>query len=336
MKRLAPRHALLVAAALSVSTASLAQPAPPSVQPAPPSAQPTPGASAGEAQPAPPDAGAAPSPPVDDSLEGYAPPGPAQGEAEADPDAAGSKNTVVDPVEASDEPAPAEPLGPPVASEQDPKPVPAPETRAPSRRVHLGFYAGVSHRSSDSDRMSYDSAFAFGPSAGIELLRWLRAEAYARFESFPVQVRKGGFDTGDYTYPDTTFEQPNLDATGLGFRLLPTWMVLDQLGIQASLDVLWTRFTATAPSSSGATEVRSAERAGVGLNFKLGLGVVAEPIPNWLEVMATGSYGIFTSQTGSAFEELQGFDQNGYIVHLAPLPRFEDSLELLFTVALIL
>ena len=184
--------------------------------------------------------------------------------------------------------------------------------------------------------MSYGTAFAFGPSAGVELWRWLRAEAYARFESFPVQVRKGAFDTGDYTYPDTTFEQPNLDATGLGFRLLPTWMVLDQLGIQASLDVLWTRFTATAPSSSGATEVRSAERAGVGLNYKLGLGIVAEPIPNWLEIAATGAYGIFKGQTGSAFEELQGIDQNGYIVHLAPLPRFDDSLELLFTVALIL
>lgn len=328
MKRLAPRHALLVAAALSVSTASLAQPAPPSAQPAP--------AAGSETKPAPADAGAAPSPPVDDSLEGYAPPGPAEGDAEADAEAPGSKETVVDPVEATDEPPPAEPLGPPVASEQDPKPVAASEPRAPSRRVHLGFYAGVSHRSSESDRMSYGTAFAFGPSAGIELWRFLRAEAYARFESFPVDVRKGAFDTGDYAYPDTTFEQPNLDATGLGFRLIPTWMVLDQLGIQASIDVLWTRFTATAPSSSGATEVRSAERAGVGLNYKLGLGVVAEPIPNWLEVMATGSYGIFRSQTGSAFEELQGFDQNGYIVHLAPLPRFQDSLELLFTVALIL
>lgn len=184
--------------------------------------------------------------------------------------------------------------------------------------------------------MTYDPAFAFGPSAGVELWRWLRAEAYARFETFPVKVRPGGFDTGDYTYPDTTFEQPALDATGLGFRLLPTWMLLEYLGLQASFDILWTRFTATAPSSSGATEVRSAERAGVGLNYKLGLGVVAEPIPNWLELAATGSYGIFTSQTGSAFELLQGFDQNGYIIHLAPLPRFENSVELLFTAAIIL
>jgi len=328
MKRLPSPHALL-AAALSVSTASLAQTAPPSAEPAP-------GATEGASKPA--DGGDTPKPPVDDSLEGYAPPGPAEGEDEAAPEAAAPKDAAIDPVEAADEPPPAAPLGPPVASEQDPKPVPepGPEAGDPSRRVHLGFYAGVSHRSSESDRMNYGTAFAFGPSAGIELWRFLRAEAYARFESFPVEVQKGAFDTGDYTYPDTTFEQPNLDATGLGFRLMPTWMVLDQLGIQASFDVLWTRFTATAPSSSGATEVRSAERAGVGLNYKLGLGVVAEPIPNWLEVMATGSYGIFTSQTGSAFEELQGFDQNGNIVHLAPLPRFQNSLELLFTVALIL
>ena len=328
MKRLAPPQALLIAAALSVSTASLAQPAPPSAEPAP-------GAAGGESKPAPPAADAPADPPVDNSLEGYAPPGPAEGEAEAATEAE-PKDAGGEAVEATDEPPPAAPPGPPVASEQDPKPVPAPEAPAPSRRVHLGFYAGVSHRSSESERMSYGTAFAFGPSAGIELWRFLRAEAYARFESFPVEVQKGAFDTGDYTYPDTTFKQPNLDATGLGFRLIPTWMVLDQLGIQASLDVLWTRFTATAPSSSGATEVRSAERAGVGLNYKLGLGVVAEPIPNWLELAACGSYGIFKGQTGSAFEELQGFDQDGYIVHLAPLPRFDDSLELLFTVALIL
>lgn len=184
--------------------------------------------------------------------------------------------------------------------------------------------------------MTYHPAFAFGPSAGVELWRWLRAEAYARFETFPVDVRPGGFDTGDYTYPDTTFEQPALDAIGLGFRVLPTWMVLEYVGLQASFDLAWTRFTAAAPSTSGATEIRSAERAGVGLNYKLGLGVVAEPIPNWLELIVRGSYGIFTSQNGSAFEILQGFDQTGNIVHLAPLPRFQNSLDLLFTAAIIL
>jgi hypothetical protein len=39
--------------------------------------------------------------------------------------------------------------------------------------------------------------------------------------------------------------------------------------------------------------------------------------------VAKGAYGSFTSQTGSAFEVLQGFDQTGNIVHLAPLPRFQ-------------
>jgi len=317
MKRLSLPNARLLLATLVVSGAAWGQPAPTSPEPAP----------------AVPDA-ATPPAPADDSLDGYAPPAPPPAD---EVDAPESRDTVAEPAGAgADDPPPAPLLGPPAASEQGPEPVSPAEPRQPSRRVHLGFYAGVSHRSSESDRMTYDSAFAFGPSAGVELWHWLRAEAYARFEKFPVEVRPGGFDTGDYTYPDTTFEQPALDATGLGFRLLPTWMVLDHFGVQASFDILWTRFTATAPSSSGATEVRSAERAGVGLNYKLGLGVVAEPIPNWLELAATGAYGIFTSQTGSAFEVLQAFDQTGNIVHLAPLPRFQNSLELLFTVALIL
>ena len=113
-------------------------------------------------------------------------------------------------------------------------------------------------------------------------------------------------------------------------------MVLDRLGLQAHFDLAWNRFRAAAPDTSGATEIRSAERAGVGLNYKFGLGVVAEPILNWLELSAAGSIGTYTGQTGSAYEVLQGFDQNGYIVHLAPLPRFDHSLELVFTVALIL
>ena len=331
MKRFSPRRLPPLASALF----ALGTPLLPSVawgQPVAPSAEPAPPATPGETGATKPEA--PPSNPAPDAATPAPSSATGEGEGEA-PQAPAGKDTVVDPVDAEDEP-PAAPLGPPVASAQDPEPVRASEATPPSRRVHLGFYAGVSHRSSESDRMSYDTAFAFGPSAGIEIMRWLRAEAYARFENIPVRVRPGAFDTGDFTYPDTTFEQPDLDANGLGFRLIPTWMILDQLGVQASFDILWTRFTAAAPSTSGATEVRSAERAGVGLNYKLGLGIVAEPILNWLEVAATGSYGIFTGQTGSAFEVLQGFDQTGNIVHLAPLPRFQNSLELLLTVAIIL
>jgi hypothetical protein len=202
--------------------------------------------------------------------------------------------------------------------------------------VHLGFYSGVTHRSSASDSITFGPAFAYGPSAGIELIRWLRFEIYARFENIPVEIRQGAFDAAAEEYPDTTFEQSDLDSIGLGFRLAPTWMVLEQLGLQAFFDLAWNRFTAAAPSTSGQSEIRSAERAGVGLNYKFGLGMVAEPIPNWLELSAAGSLGTFSGQTGSAYEVLQGFDQNGYIVHLGPLPKFERSLELLFTVALIL
>jgi hypothetical protein len=340
MIRLLPRiahttsHGLVALGALVLAEALVAEAAwaQPAEQPAP-----GPDAAADDASTVP-ETGAA----ADDSLEGYAPPGPPTGtpEGEADQDtgqpvqqsAAGDP-----PVEpATDEPPPAPPPGPPVATEQDPKPVPLAEASATSRRVHLGFYAGVSHRSSASDSISFGPAFAYGPSAAIDLARWLRFEIYARFENIPVDVGQGGFDWEDEKYPDTSFEQSDLDSIGLGFRLAPTWMVLDQLGLQAFFDLAWNRFTAAAPSTSGASEIRSAERAGVGLNYKFGLGVVAEPILDWLELSAAGSIGTFTGQTGTAYEELQGFDQSGYIVHLGPFPKFERSLELLFTVALIL
>lgn len=266
----------------------------------------------------------------EDSLEGYAPPsaepaGEADDEADADVEAP------------TDELPPLPPPAAPRGSEQLPKPVPEARSAKPSRRVVLGVYAGAVHRSSQDDRVTYGTSFAYGPKAAVEIFPWLRTVAYARFEDIPVDARPGAFDTGEYRYPNTSIEQPALDSIGLGFRVEPTLVLNEQWRIMAAFDIAWNRFKAQAPATEGDTHVRSAERAGVGLNYKAGIGLAWEPIVHWLEVSALGEYGVFSSQDGTAFDDvLQGFDQSGYVVHLAPLPRFERSFELTLSVSVIL
>ena len=266
---------------------------------------------------------------AEDSLEGYTPPvaEPEVGEA-----------VVQDEFDPSvDELPPMPPPGPPQNSEQLPTPVPEDAPADPSRRAVLGFYAGAVQRSSEDDRVTYGTSFAFGPSAAVEMFPWLRALAYARFEEIPVEARSGAFDTHEYQYPNTSIEQPTLDSIGVGFRVAPTLVVNARLRIMAAFDIAWNRFKAAPPVTKGNTHVRSAERAGVGLNYKAGLGVAFEPILHWFEISAVGAYGVFTSQDGTAFDDvLQGFDQTGNIVHLAPLPRFERSFELIFSASVIL
>jgi len=236
-----------------------------------------------------------------------------------------------------DEPPGAPPPGPPRADEQLPAPVPAEPPTSRSRHVLLGMYFGPFYRSSEEERVSYGTSLAWGPYVGIEIMPWLRVAGYARFEKIPVNAKPGAFDTETDQYPDTSIEQESLDSSGLGIRAAPTWVLNDWLRLSAFADIMWSRFTASPPLTSGATQITSAERAGVGLNYKAGLGVNLEPVRDWLEISLSGSYGAFAGQSGDAFNNvLQGFDQTGNIVHLAPLPKFKRSLDLFLAVGVVL
>lgn len=261
----------------------------------------------------------------EDALDGYAPP-----TAAAPPDA--EQELLPSGGEAEAEPA-GERLPPPRAGEQLPKPVPESGPDMRRRHLMLGMYVGAAHRTSENQRAAYGTSLVYGPYVGVDVLPWLAVTAYARFEEIPVDVAADGFDTANHQYPDTSFEQESLDSVGLGMRVAPTLALTEQLELLAFFELAWNRFVAGAPTSRGANNVRSAERAGVGLNYKGGLGLTVEPLLDWLQLSLLGSAGVFAHQNGSAFDDvLQGFDRNGEIVHLAPLPRFGRSLELLLAV----
>lgn len=221
--------------------------------------------------------------------------------------------------------------------EKLPRPVASVEdTEQPLRNVQLGAFAGVSQRTSSSDRVGYSAAFAWGFAAEIEPLDWLSVLASVRLAEIPTTIREGGFDVGAERYPTTSFRQPALDLLGLGIGLKPTWVIEERLELYALLNLEWSRFLAKEPRSLGSKAIRSAERTGVGVTYQLGIGIGAEAIKDWLCVSLDARTGVFGQQSGTAFERLQGIDETGNIVHLGPLPRFEHSLDLLLGLSLIL
>jgi hypothetical protein len=185
--------------------------------------------------------------------------------------------------------------------------------------------------------VDYSTAFTWGIEAGVHPLSWLAVRVYTRFANMPVEVKPGGFDTELTQYPDTEFSQKDLDLFGLGARIEPGLRLAGTLRGFAIIDIGWSRFVAAAPEAHGAKEVVSFERAGVGVHYRGGLGISFEPVEDWVLLSARGSYGWVASQSGTAFKNvLQGIDETGNIVHIAALPRFGSSLELLASVGLIL
>lgn len=262
--------------------------------------------------------------PAGDALEDYAPPSQPSEPEQLEP-------------EARAEPAPAPPIGPPHPDEQMPGPVPVEPPETVRRSLVVGVAGGSVSRSAKHDRVDYGASSSLGPFLGFDPVQWLRVTLYSRFEWIPVDVAPGGFDTESYQYPDTNFEQESLDSIGLGLRVEPSLALTDTLKVMLLLDLAWNRFTAAAPLSRGETQVRTAERAGVNLNPKAGVGIRFEPLQDWLELSASAAYGWYTNQSGTAFDDvLQGIDQTGNIVHLAPLPEFSSSFELLVWLGVIL
>lgn len=228
-------------------------------------------------------------------------------------------------------------LGEPTANEQEPPPVVVVQEPPKEPKVELSLYAGAQYRTPKGNALDYGAALAWGVRAGVYPVPWLAARAYARFAEIPVDVKPGGYDTERTQYPDTVFDQDNLDVFGLGFRLEPGPRLGRRFRVFAILDAAWTRFVAPAPKTRGAQSVRSAERRGVGVDYKFGAGASFEPIEGWMTISADGTYGFITRQTGTAFDDvLQGIDENGSVVHIATLPKFERSIEALLSIGLVL
>lgn len=195
----------------------------------------------------------------------------------------------------------------------------------------VGAFVGMVYRPSTSDSIRYKPGLAYGGYFRPELLSWLGVRLFYRKEFIPVVVESGGFQV--MGTPNLDFRQSKLNVTSLGFRIEPAWVLHPRLRVLGVLGWSWLRFVAELPTAPG-FKLR-ADRAGVEMNWQLGLGVSFDLVKNWAELSVASTYNFVASQGGNAYKPIQAVYE-GEKVHLGPLPRFGNAMDVIFQLGIIL
>lgn len=228
------------------------------------------------------------------------------------------------------EPAPLPPLDP---HSQDPDYVePNDGPTSPSRKIELGALFGSVIRPSDKQSIHYGTGYFFGGFVRAELAPWMGFRVYYREERVPVDVAPGAFDYQGQKY-SFDFIQPDLEIITIAARIEPTWVVTPRLRLFGVLGIGWVRLDAPMPQADGF--LLQGKRSATEVNMPLGLGVIYEIIPNWVNTTLSFTYGVAFDQHGRAYEPLQAI-VDGKIVYLAPLPTLQSVGDLTFSVGVIL
>ena len=213
-------------------------------------------------------------------------------------------------------PPPADPR----ADEQAPRPFLAKGSDEAERHVEVGPDVGLWSRPAKGDGVSYAPGFAWGIHARAELHRYLGFRAYLSNAKHAVDAPRGSLGLSD-----TQVDQPDLEVIQLGARAEPTLMPTPTLRLWAGLGIAWARATAPEPSSSGAVQIRSADRSGVLLEYSAALGATWDVVPRWLAATVSASGGLVADQTGDLFQDRAVGDGAGGTTTLGAMPELAGS-----------
>jgi hypothetical protein len=209
-----------------------------------------------------------------------------------------------------------------------------------ARWTGLGAFVGVVHRPSGDDDIRYKPGVAYGGYLRPEITTWLDARIFYRQESIPVELSEGALDYGGESH-NLDFHQPNLDVVSAGVRLEPVWVLHPRIRLRGIAGWSWLGFRAEMPEAPGYNEPEDGERgiggvrSAVETNFIFGAGMSLDLVKNWLDLSVDTTYSITASQTGSAYEPQQ-IVVDGQITHIAPLPKLQNSTDLIFSIGVIL
>ncbi|MBI3206069.1 MAG: hypothetical protein HYZ29_31325 [Myxococcales bacterium] len=225
-------------------------------------------------------------------------------------------------------------LPPPVvprADEQEPRPVFGAGATEAERHLEIGPDFGIWSRPAKGETVEYAPGFAWGAHVRAELLPFLGLRAYFDNSTHAVDVPRGALGLDG-----TQIEQPDLQVFQLGARLEPTFMPAPTLRLWAGVGVAWARATAPAPSSTGAMQIRHADRSGVFLEYSGALGATWDFVPRWLAATLSVSGGLLTDPSGDLFDEAPVNDGAGGTAKMGGLPEFSASYVAQLGVGLIL
>jgi hypothetical protein len=186
--------------------------------------------------------------------------------------------------------------------------------------VEVGPDVGFWSRPAEGEGVKYSPGLAYGAHARAELWSFLGFRVSFSQSTHAVEVPAGSLGL-----PGSVLDQPDLEVFQIGGRLEPTLMPLPTLRLWAGVGVAWARATAPQPSSSGALQIRYADRSGVMLEYSGALGATWDAVPRWLALTLSGSAGIVTDQSGDLFLEHVVSDGTGGTTRLQGLPEFAGS-----------
>jgi hypothetical protein len=188
--------------------------------------------------------------------------------------------------------------------------------------VDVGVDVGLVRRPATGEDASYATATSWGGHLRVNLAAWLGLRVLVQTMSHPVTLRDGALDV-----QGARIDQPGLETLSMQAWLEPTWSPVHHVRLWAGPWMGWGRVTAPEPDLEGALSVRSAERHGVILEAGVGVGTTYEIVPSWVALNTVLGAGLMVDQTGSMFQDAQGFDEEGHRLSVGKLPEFAGSFQ---------
>jgi hypothetical protein len=199
------------------------------------------------------------------------------------------------------------------------------------KQIQLGLDIGAVRRPAVGSKVSYGTGLAIGGHARVRIVQWLGLRLMVTGSRHSLTIRDGGLGVNG-----ARVSQPELETMFMASRLEPTWELSRHLRVWAGPMLGWGRSTAPEPRIEGVGRVRTADRFGVMLAGGLELGAAVVVIPDWLLLDTSVGSALMFEQSGSMFEQIQGFDQDGHRLFVDPLPKFTSSHQFLFGLSLLL
>jgi opacity protein-like surface antigen len=137
--------------------------------------------------------------------------------------------------------------------------------------------------------------------------------------------------TADQSY---TTDQPMLKITQLGLRVEPTLRFSRAWAGYLGAGITWGHVEA--PETVTAPRLRSFDRTAVHVGYEGAIGIAYEPLVDWIvfDLSLAGAW--LGKQTGTAYDTVQAFSEDGHRTQLGGLPHFDGVMRVMFGVGLVL
>lgn len=220
----------------------------------------------------------------------------------------------------------------------------APDAPAWERHLEIGASFAFVLRPFAQALAPTDIAYGPAPGFGVHLqwpvFSWLRFHPYFIHAFHSLDIPQGALQsaTALSISADATVADARVATFVLGAKIAPTLNFTDRWRGWVTAGVGWGRFefpTMTVTEPGGATYTIR-DRAGVIVEFPLGLGIAFDVIERWMSIHYEATAAPITGQSGNAHEVFQAVDADGTIRDVGAFGAIEASFVQTLGVSLIL